>query len=51
MKTYIVASPEGAERYGVEVGEEVELDLEERQEGALLAAGWLEESKKKGGKK
>jgi hypothetical protein len=47
MKTYKVASEEGAQRYGAEVGEEVELDLEDEQETALLAAGWLEETTKK----
>jgi hypothetical protein len=46
MKTYTVASPEGAQRYGVEVGETVELDLEDGDELALTAAGWLEPVKK-----
>jgi hypothetical protein len=47
MSTYKVASEEGAQRYGVEVGETVDLKLEPDTERALLAAGWLEETKKK----
>lgn len=46
MKTYTVASQEGAQRYGVEVGESVDLDLEEGDELAVTAAGWLEPAKK-----
>jgi hypothetical protein len=41
-KTYTVASPEGAQRYGAEEGEEVELDLPDEEETAVVAAGWLE---------
>ena len=44
---YKVASEEGAQRYEAEVGDEIELDLSESDERALLAAGWLEPSKKK----
>jgi hypothetical protein len=47
MTTYQVASEEGAQLYGVEVGEAVDLKLGPEQERALLAAGWLEETKKK----
>jgi hypothetical protein len=43
-KTYTVASAEGVERYGAELGEQVELDLDKEQETALLAAGWLEDT-------
>ena len=39
--TYKVASEEGAQRYGAEVGEVVELDIEE-EKLAVIAAGWLE---------
>jgi hypothetical protein len=46
-KNYTVASEEGAERYAVELGEGVELDLTKDEELALLAAGWLESSDKK----
>lgn len=46
MATYKVASPEGAERYGREVGETVDLDLTKDQERALIAAGWVEPEKK-----
>jgi hypothetical protein len=41
-KTYTIASAEGAERYGAEEGEAVELDLEPGEELAVVAAGWLE---------
>jgi hypothetical protein len=40
---YIIASDEGAERYGAEAGEKVELDLTVDEKRALIAAGWLEE--------
>jgi hypothetical protein len=46
MAKYEIASDEGAQRYGLEVGETVELELEDGTERALLAAGWLTESKK-----
>lgn len=46
MAKYTVASEEGAQRYGLEVGEKVELDLDHGTELALLAAGWLEPDKK-----
>jgi hypothetical protein len=51
MTTYKVASEEGAQRYGGEVGDTVELDLPPEEETAVVAAGWLEtttSSKKKG---
>jgi hypothetical protein len=41
-KTYTIASPEGAQRYGAEEGEQVELDLPDEEETAVVAAGWLE---------
>ena len=47
-QTYTVASQEGADRYGTEIGEKVELELEPAAHKAVIAAGWLEESKKKG---
>jgi hypothetical protein len=46
MKSYKVASDEGAQRYGVEVGETVELDLEPDVEVPVIAAGWLEHIEK-----
>jgi hypothetical protein len=46
MKTYKVASAEGAERFGVEVGEKVDLDIEPDVELPLIAAGWLEHTEK-----
>ena len=42
--TYKIASEEGANRYGGEVGDEVELDLPADEELPVLAAGWLEEA-------
>jgi transcription elongation GreA/GreB family factor len=50
-KTYKVASPEGAARYGAEEGEQVELDLPDEEETAVVAAGWLEPVTSKSGKK
>lgn len=49
-KRYRIGAPEGAEWIGSEavVGDEVELDLQEEQERALIAAGWLEPVAKKG---
>jgi hypothetical protein len=56
MKTYTIASVEGAERFGVpaspddealKVGDDVSLDLSDDQERALFAAGWLEPTTKK----
>ena len=38
---YKVASQEGAERYKAEVGDVVELDIQD-EELAVIAAGWLE---------
>jgi hypothetical protein len=46
LKSYTIASEEGAQRYGAEQGETVELDLEEREERAVVAAGWLTPEKK-----
>ena len=39
---YKVTSDEGAQRYGVEIGETVSLYLEKDVETAIIAAGWLE---------
>jgi hypothetical protein len=39
--SYKVASIEGAERYGAEVGDTVDLDIKD-EELAVIAAGWLE---------
>jgi hypothetical protein len=41
MKKYRIASEEGANRYGEEVGATVELDIKD-EELAVIAAGWLE---------
>ena len=41
MTSFKIASEEGAQRYGVEVGQTVDLDLEEGEERAVVAAGWL----------
>jgi hypothetical protein len=49
-KTYTVASDEAAERYQVEVGEEIALELSVDEERAVIAAGWVEEPKAKKGK-
>jgi hypothetical protein len=46
LKSYTIASLEGAQRYGGELGDKVELALDADQERALLAAGWLEEHDK-----
>lgn len=45
MKSYKIASEEGANRYGAEVGQTVELDIPD-EELAVVAAGWLEPVKK-----
>ena len=42
MKSYKIASPEAAERYKAEVGAKVELEINEEEERAVIAAGWLE---------
>jgi hypothetical protein len=47
MATYKVASPEGADWCRHEEGEIVDLDLTEKQERAVIAAGWLEKTEKK----
>lgn len=44
---YIVASEEGANYAKAEIGDQVELDLSVDQQRALIAAGWVEESKTK----
>ena len=46
MTSYTIASEEGAQRYGAELGTEVELKLEEQEERAVIAAGWLEPATK-----
>ena len=46
-KTFTVTSPEGAQRYHSEEGTDVELDLDQREETAVVAAGWLAPAKKK----
>lgn len=51
-KSYLVSSQEGADfarrHDGIEaeVGDEVKLELEDGQELALVAAGWLENKQK-----
>lgn len=35
---------------GIKIGQEVELELTAEQERALIAAGWVEPVKEKGGK-
>lgn len=45
MAKYKVASEEGAQRYGSEVGELVDLALGSDEEQAVIAAGWLEDVK------
>lgn len=44
-KSYKIASEQGAERYGAEIGETVELDIP-NEELAVIAAGWLEHAAK-----
>jgi hypothetical protein len=46
MPKYTIASEEGAQRYGAEVGAEVELRLDENEERAVVAAGWIDHEKK-----
>ena len=46
MPTYKIASDEGANRYGHEIGENVELTIDKDEEQAVIAAGWLEHAKK-----
>lgn len=53
MSKYRVASQAGAEWLStpekeVAVGDEVELTLDDEQERAVIAAGWLEPASKKG---
>jgi hypothetical protein len=47
MPKYVIASLEGAQRYGAEIGDTVELKLEKEEELAVTAAGWIEHDKKK----
>lgn len=46
MPRYVIASDAGAQKYGAEVGAQVELELDESDERALVCAGWLEPTKK-----
>jgi hypothetical protein len=39
---YLIASEEGAARYGGEIGDPVELDLTVDERRAVVAAGWVE---------
>jgi hypothetical protein len=41
MAKYVIASEEGAQRYGAAVGDPIDLKLEEREERAVVAAGWI----------
>jgi hypothetical protein len=43
MPSFTIASEEGAQRYGGEVGDRVELTLPRDEKRAVVAAGWLEE--------
>ncbi len=45
LPSYKIASDEGADRYKAEVGEVVELDINEEEQRAVIAAGWLEPAK------
>ncbi len=42
MSKYTVASEEGAQRYGAEQGAQIDLELTESDERAVICAGWLE---------
>lgn len=44
--TYTVGSQEGADRYHAEIGATVDLDIPDHEERAVIAAGWLVDSKK-----
>ena len=44
--TYKVASEEGKQRYGAEIGDTVDLDLADEEKLAVIAAGWLEHTTK-----
>jgi hypothetical protein len=46
MAKYVIASEEGAQRYGAELGESVDLHLDHGEELAVVAAGWIEHDKK-----
>lgn len=46
MSSYKIASDEGANKYGHEVGETVNLDISKDEELAVIAAGWLEPATK-----
>jgi hypothetical protein len=39
--TYTITSPEGATRYGAEVGTTLDLDLGVDEKRAVVAAGWV----------
>jgi len=41
-KNYTIASDQGAERYGGEVGDTVALELDADEELAVVAAGWID---------
>jgi hypothetical protein len=45
MAKFKVASEEGAQRYGGEIGDIVDLSLGSDEERAVIAAGWLEDVK------
>lgn len=47
MSKYLIASPEGAQHFGHQEGEEVELELAPDRELAYVCAGWLEKAEKK----
>jgi hypothetical protein len=42
MKSYKIASEEGAQKYGAELGDTVDLDISDEEKLAVIAAGWLE---------
>jgi hypothetical protein len=46
MPKYVIASEEGAQRYGAEIGDTVDLKLEPQEELAVTAAGWIAHDKK-----
>lgn len=46
MAKYKIASQEGAQRYGTEIGEIVDLEIKD-EELAVIAAGWLEHATSK----
>jgi hypothetical protein len=40
--TYTIASEEGANRYGAEVGTTLEIDIPAEEAKAVVAAGWVD---------